>query len=156
MFWFFCSHASKLKIIYSLCAIPNRRRNDRPLHLSNFSTFSSTALFVMALYSLCWIIQSRFSIDASKTNLSWMFNNSMQQRCSIAPPWFSVLQCLHLHPRRYKAVTRASWDRKNISIVLLKRKHSYQFASGIKPSSLSARVFPANQSGSSLSYSVAA
>jgi len=94
MFWFFCSHASTLKITYSLCVTPDRRRYDRPfLHLSNGATFSSTAS--------CWILQSKFSIDPSKTNFPWMFKKSMQQRCSIAPPRFSVLQCLHFHPRRY-------------------------------------------------------
>ena len=89
---------------YSLCVTPDRRRYNRPLHLINGATFSSTALFVMALYSSCWIMRSRFSIDPSKTNFRWRFNNSMQQRYSIAPPRFSVLQCLHLHPWRYKLV----------------------------------------------------
>ena len=42
----------------------------------------------------------------------------------------------------------------SIFLYFLKRKHFYQFASGVKPSSLSARVFAANQSGPSLSYSV--
>ena len=101
---FFCSHASKLKITFSLCVTPDRRRYDRPLHLSNGAAFSSTALFVMVLYSSCWIIQLRFSIDPSKTNFPRMFNNSMQQRCSIAPPRFSILQCLYWHPQRYKLV----------------------------------------------------
>ena len=63
---------------------------------------SSTALFVMALYSSCLIKLSRFSIDPSKTYFPLTFKNSMQHRCSIAPPGFSVLRCLHLHPRRYK------------------------------------------------------
>ena len=118
--------------------------------------FSSTALFVMALYSSCRIIQSRFSIDPSKTNFPLMFKNSMQQRCSIAPPRFSVLQCLHLHSRRYKLVLHVRLEIISIFLYFYeKQKHSYQFASGIKPSSLSARVFAANQSGSSLSHSVA-
>ena len=86
-----------------------------------------------------------------------MFNNSMQQRCSLAPPRFCGLQCLHLYPRRYKLVLHVHLSIISIFLYFyLKRKHSYQFASGIKPSSLSARVFAGNQSGSSLSYSVAA
>ena len=153
MLWFFFSHASKLKITYSLCIL-----------LIGFGTIdhciSATARHSQAqpcswwLYacSSCWIIQPRFSIDPLKTNFPWMFNNSMQQRCSIVPPRFSVLQCLHLHLRRYKLVLHVRLEIISIS----KRKHSYQFASGIKPSSLSARVFAGNQSGSSLSYSVAA
>ena len=153
MFWFFCSHASKLKITFSLCVTPDRRWYDRPLHLRNSATFSSTALFVMALYSSCLIIQSRFSIDPSKTNFPWMSNNSMQQRCSIAPPRFSVLQCLHLHPRRYKLVfTRASWVRKYISILLLKRKHSSSLRVELTHLLCQQESLP-NQSGSSLSYS---
>ena len=40
-------------------------------------------------------------------------------------------------PARIQAcVTRAPRDYKYISILLLKRKHSHQFASGIKSSSL--------------------
>ena len=146
MLWFFFSHASKLKITYSLCVL-----------LIGFGTIdhciSATARHSQAQpCSSCWIIQPRFSIDPLKTKFPWMFNNSMQQRCSIVPPGFSVLQCLHLHPRRYKLALHVRLE----IISILKRKHSYQFASGIKPSSLSARVFAGNQSGSSLSYSVAA
>ena len=164
MFWFFCSNASKLKITFSLCVTPDRRRYHRFLHLSNDATCSSKALFVMALYSSCWFIRSKFSIDSSKANFSWMFKNSMQQRLNSMQQQLNSaniailrLAKFTLTPAKIHAcVTHAPWDHKYISILLLKRKHSYQFASGIKPFSLSARVFSANESGSSLSYSVAA
>ena len=80
--------------------------------------------------------------------------NAMQQQRSIAPLRLAMFT---FTPAKIQAcVIRASGDHRYISILLLKRKHSYQFASGVKPSSLSARVFAGNQSGSSLSYSVAA
>ena len=146
MFWFFCSHASKLKITYSLWLTPDRRRYDRRSQttISNGAIFSSTALFVIALYCSCWIKLSRFSIDPLKTNFPLMFKNSMQHRCSIAPPRFSVLR-FTFTPAKIQACVTLLRDHKYISIVLIKRRHSYQFASGIKPSSPSARIFAANQ-----------
>ena len=145
MFWFFCSHARKLKVTYSLCVTPDRRRYDRRSRstISNGAIFSSTALFVMALYSSCWIKLSRFSIDPSKTNFPLTFKNSMQHRFSIA--WILRLAMFTFTPAKIQACVTLLRDHKYISIVLIKRKHSYQFASGIKPSSPSARVFAANQ-----------
>ena len=59
--------------------------------------------------------------------------------------WILRLAMFTFTPAKIQACVTLLRDHKYISIVLIKRKHSYQFARGIKPSSPSARVFAANQ-----------